>query len=393
MNHSLQIAEIEERPTASPVSSAAPPQSVLIVRLGALGDVVHALPAAQALRAALPEARLGWVVDSSQAALLRRQPWIDEVIEWNRHYWTALRSFFGRLRSTRWDAAIDFQGSLRSGLVAYFSGAKRRIGFAPSLESAHLFYTECLLLETLDCHPVERNLDLAARLGGVAPQPPLDRPYLRDEAPRQDHRAARLFPLNPTDDELEAVKAWRQTRDFVPGRDRLVVLNPYASRQANRWPVMHFIQLAQRLLRLPNVRVALSGGRSARETCDQIAEPFGEEIWRADGRFSPLGTAALFSQADVVVTGDTGPMHLAAAAGAPIVALFGATSPVRNGPYSSNATVLNRHLACSPCLAKQCPLKYDPSACLEQISVDRVLAAVMSWLSQSQTDRLLRKSA
>jgi lipopolysaccharide heptosyltransferase II len=393
VNHSLQIAEIEEQAAAAPDSSVARPQSVLIIRLGALGDVVHALPAAQALRAALPNARLGWVVDSSQAALVRRQPWIDEVIEWNRHYWSALRDFFGRLRGTRWQVAIDFQGSLRSGLVAYFSGARRRIGFAPSLESAHFFYNEWLPLETLDCHPVERNLELAARLGGAAPEPPLDRPYLRDEAPRQEHGAARLFPLNPTHDELEAVEAWRRTRDFTPGRDRLVVLNPYASRPANRWPVMHFIQLAQRLLKLPNVRVALSGGRSARETCDQIAEPFGERIWRADGRFNPLGTAALFSQADVVVTGDTGPMHLAAAMGAPIVALFGATSPLRSGPYSTSAVVLDRHLACSPCLAKQCPLMYDPPACLEQISVDRVLAAVVSRLSQSQADRLLRKSA
>lgn len=387
----LQIAAIEESAVAGPPPGAAP-QNVLIVKLGALGDVVHALPAAQAIRAALPAARLGWVVDSGQAALVRRQPWIDDVIEWKHRPWRSVRGFISRLRGAPWDAAIDFQGSFRSGLLTYLSGARRRIGHSPSLESAHVFYNEGVPLETLDVHPVERNFALAGRLG-VLPPAPIDRPYLRDEAPRQDPRAARLFPLRPSDEELAAVEAWRQTRDFVPGRDRLVVLNPYASRRANRWPVMHFIQLAQRLLNMPGVRVALSGGASARETCDQIAAPFGERIWRADGRFSPLGTAALFSQADVVVTGDTGPMHLAVAAGAPVIALFGATSALRNGPYTGNAVVLTRNLACSPCLAKRCPLNYDPPACLEQISVDRVLAAVVSRLAQSQGDGLVRKSA
>ncbi len=393
MSHTLQLAQTEPHPLAAPSSGAASPQSVLIVKLGALGDVVNALPAAQAIRAAAPSARLGWVVESGQAAIVRSQPWIDEVIEWNRRRWSKSGDFLRRLRHTRWEAAIDFQGSLRSGLAMYLSGARRRIGFTPSLELAQWFYNECVPLESLDRHPVERNFDLAAQLGAVMPGGPIDRPYLRDEAPTHAPGAERLFRLRPTNDELEAVEAWQRTRNFVPERDRLVVLNPHASRPANRWPVMHFIQLAQRLLSLGNVRVALAGGTSARETCDRIAEPFGERLWRADGRFSPLGTAALFSQADVVVTGDTGPMHLAAAMGTPIVALFGATDPMRSGPYSSSAVVLNRNLACSPCLAKRCPLNYVPAACLEQLSVDRVLAAVVSRLAQSQSDGLIRKSA
>ncbi len=391
VNHSLQLAQCQDVPSAA--STAALPQSVLIVKLGGLGDVVHALPAAQAIRAALPHAHLGWAVERGSASIVRCQPWVDEVIEWERGRWGAHRSFFARLRRTPWQTAIDFQGSFRSGLVTYLSGAVRRIGYLPSLELAHWFYNDCLALETLDSHAVERNFGLAAKLGGTMPAVPIDRPYLRDEPPSPGDETRRLFPLLPTRQEREAVEAWCRTRNFIAGRDRLVVLNPYASRSANRWPVMHYIQLAQRLLNLPKVRVAVFGGVSARQVCDEIAEPFGDSIWRADGRFSPVGTAALFSHASVVVTGDSGPMHLAAAVGTSIVALFGATNALRSGPYASDAVVLNRELACSPCLAKRCPLKYDPPACLEQLSVDRVLAAVVSRLAQPRTGGQTRKSA
>ncbi|HXT59151.1 MAG TPA: glycosyltransferase family 9 protein [Pirellulales bacterium] len=369
------------------------PQNVLIVQLSSLADVVHALPAAQAIRAALPGARLGWVVESGPAGIVRRQPWIDETIEWDRHRWGGFRSFTRRLKRTAWDVAIDFQGLFRSGLATRLSGAPRRIGFVPSLEMAHWFYNDCLPLESLNRHAVERNLELATKLGASLPGLPLDRPYLRQSPPASNRQDPRLFPLRPSEDDLAAVAAWGRTRDFQPMRDQLVVLNPYASRPANRWPVNHFIQLAGRLLRRPDVRVALSGGVSARETCDRIAAPFGDALWRADGRFSPMSMAGLFSQASVVVAGDSGPMHLAAAVGAPLVALFGATSALRTGPYASDAIVLDRELACSPCLAKRCPLKYDPPLCMEQISVDRVLAAVVSRLAQPRQIGPVRKSA
>ncbi|HEV7224684.1 MAG TPA: glycosyltransferase family 9 protein [Pirellulales bacterium] len=369
------------------------PQSVLIVQLSSLAGVLHALPAARAIRAALPAARLGWVVESGQAGLVRRQPWIDETIEWDRPRWGGFREFRRRLSRTAWDIAIDFQGTFRSGLATRWSGAARRIGYLPSLELAHWFYNDCLPLESLDLHAVERNLDLAAKLGAGAADAPIDRPYLRQSPPVTNGQAPRLFGLQPGEDDLAAVAAWGRTRDFQPRRDQLVVLNPHASRPAHRWPVGHFIRLAERLLARGRVRVALSGGTAARETCDEIAAPFGDAVWRADGRFGPLGMAALFSQAGAVVSGDSGPLHLAAAVGAPLVALFGASSAMRNGPYASNATVLDRELACSPCMAKRCPLKYDPPLCMEQISVDRVLAAVLSRLAQWQQTDPRRKSA
>lgn len=370
--------------------SAATPASVLAVKLGPIGEVIHALPAVRSLRAAFPQARLGWVVEQSSADLVRGQPWIDATIEWDRRRWGGFRRLFGQLRREHWDVAADFQGTLTSGLIARLSRAPRRVGFLPSLEAAHWFYNEYAPLESLDLHAVERNLALATKVGGVAPAAPIDRPYLLHLPPAG---GASTPALQPSDDDLAAVEAWRQSRRFDPHREQLVVLNPHGSRPAHRWPIHHYLRLVQRLLQRPQVRVALAGGVRSREICDEIAAPFGEAVWRADGRFSPLGMAALFSLASAVVSGDTGPLHLAAAIGAPVVALFGASSSLRTGPYASDALVLEADLACSPCLAKTCPLKYDPPLCMEQIHVDRVLAAVLTRLEQSRATERWRKSA
>lgn len=390
--HPEQLLSGGDRPIAA-AAAARLPGSVLLVKLGPLGEVVHALPAARAIRNAFPEAHLGWVVEHSSASLVRSQAWIDETIEWDRRRWVGLGKLFRRLRAGRWDAAIDFQGLFISGLIAWLSRAPRRVGCTPSLEAGHGFYNERLPLETLEVHAVERNLALAAQLIGAAPAAPIERPYLLRLPPAAERSGKTIFPLHPGDDDLAAVEAWGQSRRFNPAREQLVVLNPHGSRSANRWPVLHYVHLVQRLLQRPQVRVALSGGEAARATCDDISAPFGDAVWRADGRFSPLSMAALFSQASVVVAGDTGPLHLAAAVGAPTVALFGATSAVRSGPYAANAIVLDAELACSPCGAKACPLKYDPPLCMQQIPVDRVLAAVLSRLEQARPAQRLRKSA
>lgn len=371
-------------------AASAPPTSVLVVRLGPLGEVVHALPAVRSLRAAFPHARLGWVVEQSSASLVRRQPWIDTTIEWDRRRWGGFRQLVRQLRSDRWDVAADFQGTVTSGLIARLSRAPRRVGFLPSLEAAHWFYNEYAPLESLDLHAVERNLALATKLGGVGAAAPIDRPYLLHLPPASGSSTS---VLQPSDDDLAAVEAWRQSRRFDPKQERLIVLNPDSSRPAHRWPIHHYIRLVQRLVQRPQVRVALAGGVRSREICDEIAAPFDESVWRADGRFSPLGMAALFSLASAVVSGDSGPLHLAAAVGAPVVALFGASSSLRTGPYASNALVLEAELACSPCFAKTCPLKYDPPLCMEQIHVDRVFAAVLTRLEQSRVAERLRKSA
>lgn len=387
-------------------------ESLLIVKLSSLGDVLHTLPAGQALRAAFPRAHLAWAVERSAGGVLRGQPWLDELIEWDRGGAAAFARFIGRLRRRRWDVAIDFQGLLRSGLVTWLAGARRRIGYAPSREHAHWFYNDRRALETMDRHAVERSLDLAAAVGATLEGVPLARPYLDAAAVGGERAAGRqqagragaaapssritgpaLFPLYPAEGDVAAVDAWSAEHGFDAGGDRLVILHPHCRKEANRWPGERFTELAGRLLDECGARVALAGGAAAGPLCDQIAAALGGRAWRADGRLSLLASAELFRRARVVVTGDTGPMHIAAAVGTPVVALFGPADPRRTGPYAADAVVLARRLPCSPCFARRrCPLGHRVPPCLDEISVEHVLRVVAGRLDEPE-DFAARRSA
>lgn len=343
-------------------------QSILIVKLSSLGDVIHTLPAAQALRRQFPDAHLAWAVERAHAGVLRGLPVVDELIEWDRGTLRGLFDFVRRLRARRWDIAIDFQGLFRSALVTRLSGAPRRIGYAPSRELAHLACNERVPAPTKTLHAVEKSLRLAeatgASIAGFTRATPS------------------LFPLPITLRERLAVDGWLNAHHFDPRHERLVVLNPHCRKEANIWPVERFAALAGRLLdESPNVRIALCGGQASKSLCDTIAAAAPERILRADGMFSLLGSAELIRRAAVFVTGDTGPMHIAAAVGTPIVALFGPADPVKTGPYTDRAVVLNKKLPCGPCFARKCPLGHDPPKCMTDIEVDEVLAAVRAELA------------
>lgn len=366
------------------------PDRILLVQLNGLGDVLHALPAAAALRRAMPKAQLAWVVDANYAELLHTQPWLDRVIAWKRGSLSGLVEMIRQLRGDDWEIAVDFQGQLRSGLVSLLSRAGRRTGYLPSLEMSHVFYNECRPLESLNLHAVERNLSLVQHLGAEL-HPPITRPYLTRQPPIESNQAPPDPALCPREKDLAAVDAWSSRRRFDPHREQLVVLNPSCNRSSHRWPAQRFTQLARRLLSLAGVRVALAAPAHASALCDEIAEPLGDAVWRADGRFHPLALSAFLSRAAVVVSGDSGLLHLAVASGAIVVGLYGASDPVRRGPYASNASVLTGGLACSPCYSKTCPLRSDPPQCMHEISVERVFACVVSRLAR-QSDQS-RKSA
>jgi heptosyltransferase-1 len=349
---------------------------ILIVKLSSLGDVIHTLPAGQLLRGAFPDATIGWAVERAHAGILERQAWLDEPIVWERGTRRGLFNFLRRIRAGRWDVAIDFQSLLRSALVSRASGAQRVFGYSPAKECAHWLYHRRLPLATMERHAVDRSLELARRvieqLGAQAPS------Y---------HSLSRPFPLTPSANDQSQVDEWLRRHRFRAG-ERLALLNPHCRKDANRWPAERFTELAKQLLDA-GWRVALVGGGVAREVCDAIAAPLGERLWRADGAFGLLATAELIRRADAFVTGDTGPMHIAAGMGTPIVALFGPANPVRTGPYSELAQVIQRPLACSPCYARNaCPLGHAVPPCMAEISVDEVFTAV-----QGALDRRQRRSA
>lgn len=363
-----------------------------------MGDIVHTLPASLAIRRAHPDAHLAWLVERSHAELLARQMHLDEVFVWDRRDIRGLPRFVRRVRAGGWDAAIDFQGLLRSGLFTWVSGARRRIGYTPSKEGAHLFYTDRLPLDMSQYHAVERHLELARLLEAELPGVPIERPYLDGAHYGGDGRHAlpAIFPLHPSEQDQVAVEAWLARHHFDAARQRLVVLNPDCRKAANRWPTERFAEVARHLMRHEQLRVVLCGGTASRGLCDEIDRLAGGGLWRADGAFGLLASTALIARAAVMITGDTGPMHLAVAMGTLVVALFGPANPRLTGPYASDAIVLNQNLPCAPCYGRSCHLGFDRPPCMEGIEAAATVEAAMRQIKLYESrlgQQVARRSA
>jgi lipopolysaccharide heptosyltransferase I len=309
----------------------AEPGAIALVKLSALGDVVHALPVADALAAALPRARLTWLVERREAALLRDHPALTEVIDVDTRAWRRARTprqalavarsllaLRRRLRAARYDVAIDLQGLVKSGAVTLATGAPVRIGFAAgwSREWLSAAFTNRRVTPPPDArHVVDQYLALLGPLG-VTSRPGAARIRLPSRA-----------------------AAETRIDDFFVGaglkpRRRLVVLNPGAGRAAKRWPVERFRELAARLCHDGDAQVLVLWGPSERETARAIAEiPAPRPALAPATDIDEL--VAVVRRASVMVAGDTGPLHLAAAVGTPCVGLYGPTSAERNGPYGA----------------------------------------------------------
>lgn len=304
------------------------PGRVALVKLSALGDIVHALPVAAALRAAWPGVRLAWVVERRHAAVLRDHPALDEVVTVDTRAWRRARRprvlvaalaeiarVRRRLRGARFDVALDLQGLVKSGVVAWATGAPLRVGFAArwGREPLSALFTNRRLVPPLSArHVVDQYLALLAALGVT----PAERPE---------------FHL-PRDGAAETmIDEFFHSSGLAP-RDRVVVLNPGAARPEKRWPAPRFAELAARLSESPGVRVAVLWGPGEEGTAREIAEgAAGGAVLLPPTDLHRL--IAVLRRASVLVAGDTGPLHLGAALGAPCVGLFGPTSATRNGPY------------------------------------------------------------
>jgi lipopolysaccharide heptosyltransferase I len=301
---------------------------VALVKLSALGDVVHAVPVAAAIRERWPAARLTWIVERRHAPVLRGHPALEAVVEVDTRGWRRARlprevsralreigAVFRRLRRSRFDVAIDLQGLAKSGLLAAATRAPLRIGFAPGWRPETrvnaLFTNRRVTPPAAARHVVDQYLSLLAPLGATGAM-------------------ETRFDL-PTDAGAEAsVDAFFAASGLKP-RDRVVVLNPGAGRPEKRWPPRGFSAVAQRLADEDIGRVVVVWGPGEESIARAIA---------GDGSRALLAPAtdlhamiALMRRANVVVSADSGPLHVAAALGVRCVGLFGPTSAIRNGPY------------------------------------------------------------
>lgn len=346
--------------------------NILIVKTSAIGDVIHTLPSLWSLRAHFPEAQITWLVEESAADLVIGHPALNRVLVARRKTWLkdlragrfsrALSGFLGfvhELRDTRYDLVIDFQGLLKSAMWVVLARGMRKAGFGQGMEHAEYSYlalNERIPAVDMDQHAIDRSLLLLKGIGVPAAD-------LRYEIPLSAQH------------ESEAAALLRACG--VREEDRLVAMNPVARWPTKLWEARSFAALADRL-EGEGICVVFTGGPQDGPALDEIGRFMTRRHRRLDGKTSLNQLAALYRRAQVVVTTDSGPMHLAAAVGTPVVALFGPTAPWRTGPYGPRQVVLRADLSCSPCFKKQClTTAYEERACMKRLTVDQVERAVM----------------
>jgi heptosyltransferase I len=294
----------------------------LLVRLGSLGDIVHTLPAAAALRDTFSGARIDWVVDRKWSRLLEGNPDLTEVIALNRSSPASTAGVVRHLRANKYSCAVDFQALYKSALISFGSAAPRRIGFQSSYAReglAALLYTE--RYNPSGPHKVDHNLTLVQAAGA------------KKTAPR--------FPLAIyPQDEQEAAGALS-----AAGLGEYFVLNPGGGWRSKCWPAERYGELHKKLAERHGWRGVVTFGPGEEALAQQLSTAAGQPapVPMTPG-FGPL--LAVLRRANFIVSADTGPLHLAAALGTRAVGLYGPTDPARNGPYSSGDVIVrNSHFS------------------------------------------------
>ena len=347
---------------------------ILIVRLGALGDVVHAIPVAAALRRAFPAARIDWLVSAKHREILDLVPVIDRRLVVSDRpapgsgpsdpKGTSLLAAIRELRSSRYDVAIDLQGLIKSAVLARASGAPRVVGFAARYSReriARLFYTDAYdpgrggLYDPRETrHVVDINLGLLGMLGIDAP--------------------AREFPIEAVDSATARI-----AREQTGGRYAL--LNPGAAWPNKRWPPERLAAIAGELFARHGLKSVVLWGPGEEALASEVAAGAnGAAV--VSPRTNIADVVALARGAAVMVSGDTGPTHIAAAVGTPIVGIYGPTRPARNGPMSPLDVTVSRDSVCQCHHLRRCT---RDRMCLLDIEVAEVLDAVERRLAAEAT--------
>ncbi len=299
------------------------PERVLIIKPSSLGDVVHALPILPALRSLLPDAHISWVVSSPLRSLLEGRSDLDQVIPYDKgssgltaRGLVGLSKLCATLGKSRFDLTIDLQGLLRSGLMTMAAGSPVRVGLEDAREGARYFYTHRVSASRAAVHAVDRVMLVAEALGVESPRPEFS------------------LPIGERDDEWA-----RRALEGVPG-PRLI-LNMGARWESKRWPVERFAEVARRAVSEFGAGIIAVGAAEDRPLAEALRRDLGA-IPTLDlcGRTNLLQLAAVARRADLFLSNDTGPIHLAAAVGALVVGVYTSTDPLLTGPYGSNVAVV-----------------------------------------------------
>jgi heptosyltransferase-1 len=346
---------------------------ILILRLSAVGDVIRTLPAVKALKEYYPSASISWVVEEPSRALLESQTEIDEVILFPRKKWadgitsaravwrtiTEIRRFVVELRRQEFDLVLDFHGILKSGLLSFFSGSSRRIGFdrRSSKEGNFLFSNVKVKLPEERISRFQKNFALLRGMGlevkSFVPRlhiPVEDREYVDSS-----------LPLS-----------------FASSRRPLIAIHPGTSQKTlyKRWMPIQYAQLADRLVQELKATVIFTWGPDELPAVEDIRKQMNESSILGPRTQSLVQLGEVYGRCDLYIGGDTGPMHIASLMGIPAVVIYGPTDPIVNEPFGKHRKV-RKEVGCNPCRNRSC----KDITCLKAIAVGDVLAAAKEMLS------------
>lgn len=353
---------------------------ILIIKLSSIGDVVHTLPSLYAIRQRYPDAVIDWLVEEAASDIIKghnllndciivkRKKWLKKPLSIDT--WRNAAAVVRILRSKSYDIVIDFQGLVKSGIWAFLSKGKRRIGFSNTKELSGIFLNEALPPYNPDIHAVDRYLSLAKHIGAET--------------------ANVEFPMPHSESEMRKAVSILKAKGIWEGQP-FVVVNPMARWETKLWGNEMFALLCNMVMDKFGSKIVLTGSASMYDEIEKIKSltdklvPEGFNRGRAINLAGMTGLKELteiINLSKMVVTVDSGPMHIAAAIGKPVVALFGPTAPWRTGPYGDGHIVVRKELDCSPCFLKKCKnLK-----CMKDIKVEDVMTAVEKQLNLQIAD-------
>jgi len=328
--------------------------NILIVRLGALGDIIHAVPAAAALRRAYPEARIDWLVDDRHRQMIDLVTVVNHAVVLERASIAGWIDVSRRMRSVGYDVAIDFQGLMKSAVLARASGAPRVVGFSMwhlREKTARPFYSDIGRpgngMAAASEHVIQKNLALLGALGV------------------HDHHVS--FPLV----EVES-RALMEVRAALGDARPFALINPGAAWPNKRWPPERFGEIAAFLREVRDLPSVVLWGPGEEGLAGAVVETSGGAA-RVAPPTSLADLLALSRAAALMVSGDTGPLHIACAAGTPTISLFGPTDPHRNGPWAEADVTVSRYGVCGCHYERRCR---KPEWCLGSVGVAEVTAAI-----------------
>jgi heptosyltransferase-1 len=368
-------------------------RKILLIKLSAVGDVVHTIPVLNKLRRRYPTAQLDWLVTPAIAELLRHHPAITNVIEFEREAWstpwrlTPFASYArlaAKLRSAAYDLVVDMHGQFRTAALTLATGAPARIGFdrprasvwdaSPrkfseqarkhawqgAREGSWLAYTHHIPVPTLDLHAVDRYLNVGPILG-------LDREPADFSFPIPQSAVSRVDALLGEHD---------------ASRAGIVIMAPGTIWETKRWGGDKFAKVAEHFLSR-GFAVILIGSRRERVVCEEVAALAPGAVDLA-GMTTVSELSALIRRSAISITNDSGPMHLAVALDRPVLSIFGPTDAVWIGPYKRANAVLQADLHCSPCYLRKLKHCRHDHACMRSVSPLAVIERAESILSARQ---------